>query len=142
MKQLEQKQPDHTMMTGSHNDQHDPATTATLQHSEHDTSTDNDGGYMEKDSLCTSQQSSSVTSAGQLVQDNMLISRSQLRKVLKAEIRKLLVNNITCTHTCMRKQGLPYTFKFSRDVNFAVFVVNLLSTKFKSSKFYKTIVYT
>ena len=94
MKQLEEKQPDHTM-----NDQHDPATTATLQQSEHDTSTDNDGGYMEKDSLCTSQQSSSVTSAGQLVQDNMLISRSQLRKVLKAEIRKLLVNNVTCTNT-------------------------------------------
>ena len=31
-------------------------------------------------------------------------------------------------------------YKFSRDVNFAVFAVNLSSTKFKSSKFHKTIV--
>ena len=31
-------------------------------------------------------------------------------------------------------------YKFLRDVNFAVFVGNLSSTKFKSSKFYKTVV--
>ena len=35
---------------------------------------------------------------------------------------------------------VPYMYKFSRDVNFAVFAVNLSSTKFKSSKFYKTVV--
>ena len=33
---------------------------------------------------------------------------------------------------------IPYTYKFSRDVNFAVFAVNLSSTKFKSSKFHET----
>ena len=90
MKQLEEKQSNHTTITNRHNSQHDPATTATL--SNDDTSTDNDGGHMEKDSLCTSQ--SSVTGADQLAQDNILISRSQLRKVLKAEIRKLLVTNM------------------------------------------------
>ena len=37
-------------------------------------------------------------------------------------------------------QYIPYMYKFSRDVNFAVFVGNLSSTKFKSSKFYKTVV--
>ena len=35
---------------------------------------------------------------------------------------------------------IPYTYKFSRDVDFAVFAVNLSSTKFKSSKFYKPVV--
>ena len=35
---------------------------------------------------------------------------------------------------------IPYTYKFSRDVNFAVFMVNLSSSKFKSSKFHKTVV--
>ena len=35
---------------------------------------------------------------------------------------------------------IPYPYKFSRDVNFAVFVDNLSSTKFKSSKFFKTVV--
>ena len=37
-------------------------------------------------------------------------------------------------------EQIPYTYKFLRDVNFAVFAVNLSSTKFKSSKFHKTIV--
>ena len=99
MKQLEEQQPNHTTITGSHNSQHVTTATLSSQHNGHDTSTDNDSGdYMEKDSLCTSH--SSVTTTRQLVQDdNMLISRSQLRKVLKAEIRKLLVTNITCTHT-------------------------------------------
>ena len=36
--------------------------------------------------------------------------------------------------------SIPYTYKFSRDVNFAVFVGNLSSMKFKSSKIYKTVV--
>ena len=36
--------------------------------------------------------------------------------------------------------NLPCTYKFSRDVNFAVFVGNLSSMKFKSLKFYKTVV--
>ena len=78
--------PNHTVITSSHNAQHDTATTTTTlsQHND-DKSTDNDG-YMEKDSLCTSQ-----SSAASGKQDNMLISWSQLRKVLKAEIRKLLV---------------------------------------------------
>ena len=39
-----------------------------------------------------------------------------------------------------RYSYILYTHKFLRDVNFAVFAVNLSSTKFKSSKFYKTVV--
>ena len=35
---------------------------------------------------------------------------------------------------------IPYMYKFSRDINFAVFAVNLSSMKFKSSKIYKTVV--
>ena len=33
-------------------------------------------------------------------------------------------------------KSLPYTYEFSRDVNFLVFVVNWLLLKFSSSKFY------
>ena len=102
MKQVEEKQFNHTMITSCHNSQHDPATTGTLSQHNDDTSTGNDGGYVEKDSLCTSQ--SSITCANQ--QDNMLISRSQLRKVLKAEIRKLLVTN-TYTPTKFMHIGDP-----------------------------------
>ena len=36
--------------------------------------------------------------------------------------------------------NVSYTYKFLRDVIFAVFADNLSSTKFKSSKFYKTVV--
>ena len=35
---------------------------------------------------------------------------------------------------------LSYTYKFSRDINFAVFTGDLSSMKFKSLKFYKTVV--
>lgn len=90
-KQSEEKQSDHTIVTSSHSGQQDAATTTLSQH-DGNVSASSDG-YMEKDSLCTSQ--STITSANQLVQDNVLISRSQLRKVLKAEIRKLLVTNIS-----------------------------------------------
>ena len=40
-------------------------------------------------------------------------------------------------HLILTTKYIPYTYKFSRDVNFALFAVNLSSTKFKSSKFYK-----
>ena len=83
MKQSEEKQSDHSTVTSS---QHDGATTALSQHD--DNVSASNGGYMEKDSLCSSQ--SSITSTSQ---DNMVISRSQLRKVLKSELRKLLVNS-------------------------------------------------
>ena len=36
--------------------------------------------------------------------------------------------------------NIPYTYKFFRDVNFAVFAGKLSSMKFKSSNFYKTVV--
>ena len=47
-----------------------------------------------------------------------------------------------CNTTVSRLQShvIPYIYKFLRDVNFAVFADNLSSTKFKSSKFYKTVV--
>ena len=83
IKQSEEKQSDHSIVTSS---QHDGATTALSQHD--DNVSASNGGYMEKDSLCSSQ--SSITSTSQ---DNMMISRSQLRKVLKSELRKLLVNS-------------------------------------------------
>ena len=83
MKQSEEKQSDHSTVTSS---QHAGATTALSQHD--DNVSASNGGYMEKDSLCSSQ--SSITSTSQ---DNMMISRSQLRKVLKSELRKLLVNS-------------------------------------------------
>ena len=41
-------------------------------------------------------------------------------------------NNYKCT-------GILYTYKFSRDIIFVFFTSNLLSTKIKSLKFYKTI---
>ena len=88
IQQSEENQFDHTPIAGYHNDQHDPATTVTLsQHDNDDVSTVSDN-YMEKDSLCTSQSSATSTD-----QQNILISRNQLKKILKAEIRKLLVCN-------------------------------------------------
>ena len=81
IKQSEEKQSDHSTVTSS---QDDGATTALSQHD--DNVSASNGGYMEKDSLCSSQTSITSTS-----QDNMMISRSQLRKVLKSELRKLLV---------------------------------------------------
>ena len=81
IKQSEEKQSDHSIVTSS---QDDGATTALSQHD--DNVSASNGDYMEKDSLCSSQ--SSITSTRQ---DNMMISRSQLRKVLKSELRKLLV---------------------------------------------------
>lgn len=99
VKQLESN---HTIATSSDNGEHDTAAAPTALSQHHDNvstysvSTDSvsgdHGGYMEKDSLCTTQ--STTASASQLVQDNVLISRSQLRKVLKAELRKLLVTKI------------------------------------------------
>ena len=47
---------------------------------------------------------------------------------------------IELSHNSISPTEVPYTYKFSRDVNFAVFAVNLSSTKFKSLKFYKTVV--
>ena len=42
---------------------------------------------------------------------------------------------------CCGTQAIPYTYKFLRDVIFKVFVVNLPSVKFSSSKFHgKTLV--
>lgn len=81
MKQSE-KQSNHTISTSS---QHDTATTTLSQHD--DNISASNGGHMEKDSLCSSQ--STITSTSR---DNMMISRSQLRKVLKSELRKLLVS--------------------------------------------------
>ena len=43
-------------------------------------------------------------------------------------------------NVCMANIQILYTYKFLKDVNFAVFVGNLPSTKFKSSKFYKTVI--
>ena len=84
IKQSEEKQSDHSIVTSN---QDDGATTALSQHD--DNVSASNGGYMEKDSLCSSQ--SSITSISQ--DDNMMISRNQLRKVLKSELRKLLVTS-------------------------------------------------
>lgn len=73
LKESEEQQPIHTLVTGSHGNQHDVAATTLTQH----------------DDNVSSQ--STITSADQ---DNEFISRSQLRKILKAEIRKLLVTNL------------------------------------------------
>ena len=53
---------------------------------------------------------------------------------------KLDFSSCACKPGFVKSSHIPYTYKFLRDVNLAVFVVNLSSTKFKSSKFHKTIV--
>ena len=72
-------------------EEHNAAAVAAITQTQHhdNVSTADGDGYMEKDSLCTSQ--STITNADR---DNTFISRSQLRKLLKAEIRKLLVTNL------------------------------------------------
>ena len=49
------------------------------------------------------------------------------------------MRTLTVTMSTVLSQILC-TYKFLRDVNFTVFMGNLSSTKFKSSKFYKTVV--
>ena len=91
IQQSEKDRSNHTLITSDHDDQHNPATTVKLiQHDTDDVSTVSDD-YMEKDSLCTSQSSVSSTD-----QQKMLISRNQLKKILRAEIKKIFVSN---THT-------------------------------------------
>ena len=91
IQQSEKDRSNHTLITSDHDNQHDPATTIKLiQRDTDDASTVSDD-CMEKDSLCTSQSSVSSTD-----QQKMLISRNQLTKILRAEIKKIFVSN---THT-------------------------------------------
>ena len=61
-----------------------------------------------------------------------ILEEAQVKRTEKQENRKKQKELQICT--CINM------YKFSRDVNFAVFTVNLSSMKFKSSKFHKTIV--
>ena len=71
------------------------------------------------DSFCFSDPSSDTcTSSQQCIEEYYRIARKFIDKKL-----------------CL----IPYAYKFSRDVIFAIFASNLLSTKIKSLKFYKTI---
>ena len=61
-------------------------------------------------------------------------------QVLDMTLQSIIIILCNCMTKAKYCSLLPYTYKFSRDINFAVFAVNLLSTKFKSSKIYKTVV--
>ena len=50
------------------------------------------------------------------------------------------LKKLSSSLTTIEVPNIMYTYKFLRDVNFAVFAGNLSSSKFKPSEFYKTVV--
>ena len=62
----------------------------------------------------------------------LVVLKLQKTCILALKNARLIRSNTTMAIS--NEKLIPYTYKFLRDVNFAVFTGNLSSTKFKSSK--------